>query len=235
MAETPLVLRLKTVDGLFDAVRKFGVPAPGLNVLFLALTEPRDLLFVVSAIFLDRKMMVCGDHGGYRGGQMLIVPLPTGPGHDIAIDIELSLQDLDDALAVMDRLAATRGGFDAASGTRLRISEADARSLFSRSFAAVFDQVHARMRVPHDDPALAELLRTQFDRADDVAIFTNCFGEVWLCRTETLADFERRNAVMARLAPKYGVAGEDDFEEMDPATHEAYLREFDKAFKASPN
>jgi hypothetical protein len=235
MAETPLVLRLKTINGLFDAVRKFGVPAPGLSVLFLALTEPRDLLFVVSAVSLDRKMMVCGDHSGYRGGQMLIVPLPSGPGHDIAIDIDLSLQDLDDALEVMDRLAATCGGIDAASGERLRIGEAEARSLFSRSFAAVFGQTHARMRVPHDDPALADLLKTQFDRPDDVAVFMNCFGEVWLCRADTLADFERRNAVMARLAPKYGVMGEDDFEEMDPATHEAYLREFDKTFKASPN
>ena len=60
-------------------------------------------------------------------------------------------------------------------------------TLFRRRIDVAFKGQFPRIRVSTDDTTIAEGIRKQFDRPEDLAVFVNCFGEIWLCLA---ADFD---------------------------------------------
>ncbi len=222
-------------EALFDQARCFGILARELGVLFLAVTVPSEILIVISAEVMARKMLVCANHIGHKPGETLTIDLNRDGSEFVLLDARLATEDLAGAVEEIDRIMAARDGIDPRTSERLRVPYELSESLFRRSVRAVFPERYSRMPIPKADPRLAELLRLQFDRPGDLAIFTNCFGEVDLCLRGTLDEFERRNAVMAKLAGKYGASCEDDFEKMDPAKKARYDQEFAREFARKPD
>ena len=231
-AEKPAGQGPGIIEKLFAFVRAYGIASPELGVRFVAMRYPVPGLIVIADDPSESQMMICAGHRGYANP--FVVELLIG---DVAViwDPDVRPDDLQVFIDGNDEVFAHDGWYDPSTGVRTRPPEWIVETLFRRRVENVFDGPYARMRVNGDDALIAEGIRKQFDRPDELAVFTNCFGEVWLCRRDDLDEFETRNAVMARLGPRFGAKSEADLEALPPDKKAAYVAALLEAMKKLPN
>lgn len=232
-AEKPAGRAPGIIERLFAFVRAYGIASPELGMRFIAMRAPVPALVIIVDDPAKSQMLVAAGHIGYSNP--VRVELTFGQDGIVTWDPDVGVDDLQVFLDAMDGIMAEQGHYDPATGARTRPPEWMLDALLRRRIEFVFDGPMARMRVATDDAFLADAIRKQFDRPDDLAVFTNCFGEVWLCRKEDHDEFLGRDAVMARLAPAFGAKSEADLDAMPPERKASYVAAFMKEYAKLPN
>jgi hypothetical protein len=208
---------------LYDAALKFGADLEGADVRRLCAKSPKEIyVSVVVPPSAGRSMMISCWPGNINVADAHYFVLRDGCRSWVRWHKSFTVDDIVQFLAGVDAEMAALGAVNPATGVRSRKvspTHSDWKLRVDEVFAVRGKMVQPVMP--------AEMLREQFDRPHDVAVYRHPSGRDLLCRAGDLSFIRKRMEALSAVLRRRGIVGLADVDRLSKEERRAIFAEAD--------